>query len=115
MNSKNFETIEGLCESLTSSYTAIEECLDELNPRTRHETSVVSCIRNELNNIRDFRYRIYGVCEDSYVDEQRVNVPAEVLELAPMLPNKFSLGEWESLKEHINKWREENGHPQYCE
>lgn len=110
MNSENFETIEGLCEALTSSYTAIEECLDEL-----HETSVVSCIRNELNNIRDFRYQIYGVCEDSYVEEGRDDVPAEVLELAPMLPKKFSLGEWESLKEHINKWREENGYPQYHE
>ena len=114
MNSENFETIEGLCEALTSSYTAIEECLDELKPRTRHETSVVNCIRNELNNIRDCRYRIYGVCEDSYVDEQREAVPAEVLELADMLPNKFSLGEWESLKEYISKWREENGYPQYC-
>lgn len=114
MNSENFETIEGLCEALTSSYTAIEECLDELKPRTRHETSVVSGIRNELHNIRDFRYRIYGVCEDSYVDEQRDAVPAEVLELADMLPNKFSLGEWESLKEHVKQWREENGYPQYC-
>ena len=47
MNSENFETIEGLCEALTSSYTAIEECLDELKPRTRRETSVVSCIRKE--------------------------------------------------------------------
>lgn len=115
MNTENFETIEGLCEALTSSYTAIEECLDELKPRTRHETSVVSCIRNELHNIRDFRYRIYGVCEDSCEDERRENVPAEVSELADMLPNKFSLGEWESLKEHINKWREENGYPQYRE
>lgn len=114
MNSENFETIEGLCEALTSSYTAIEECLDELKPRTPHETSVVSCIRNELHNIRDFRYRIYGVCEDSYADEQRESVPAEVLELADMLPNKFSLGEWESLKEHVKHWREENGYTQYC-
>ena len=37
MNSENFETIEGLCEELTASYTAIEECLDELKPRTRYE------------------------------------------------------------------------------
>lgn len=113
MTEKNFETIEGLCEALTSSYTSIEECLDELKPRTRHETSVVSCIRNELHNIRDFRCRIYGVCEDSYVEEGRDNVSAEVLELVPMLPKKFSLGEWESLMEHINKWREENGYQKY--
>lgn len=114
MNTENFETIEGLCEELTSSYTAIEECLDELKPRTRNETSVVSCIRNELHNIRDFRYRIYGVCEDSYTDEATIDKNSEVFELVPMLPKKFSLGEWESLKEHINKWREENGYPQYC-
>lgn len=115
MNTENFETIEGLCEALTSSYTAIEEWLDEIKPRTRHETSVVNCIRNELNNIRDFCCRIYGVCEDSYADEQREAVPAEVSELADMLPNKFSLGEWESLKEQINHWREENGYPHYRE
>lgn len=115
MNTENFETIEGLCEALTSSYTAIEECLDELKPRTRHETSVVSCIRNELHNIRDFRYRIYGVCEDDYTDEDTIDKDSEALDLVPMLPKKFSLGEWESLKEHINKWREENGYPQYRE
>lgn len=115
MNIENLETIEGLCEALTSSYTAIEECLDELNPRTRHETSVVNCIRCELHNIRDFRYRIYAECETCYVDEEKVHVPAEVLELAPMLPSKFTVGEWESLKEHIDKWREENGYPQYHE
>lgn len=113
MNSENFETIEGLCEELTASCLAISEWLDSLKPRTRQETSVVSCIRHELSNVGLFKDRIYGVCEDSYVDEQRENVPAEVLELADMLPNKFSLGEWESLKEQINKWREENGYRQY--
>ena len=115
MNSENFETIEGLCEALTYSYTAIEECLDELKPRTRHETSVVNCIRNEIHNIRDFGYRIYGVCEDDCTDEDTIDKDSEALDIVPMLPKKLSLGEWESLKEHINKWREENGYPQHCE
>lgn len=112
MNSENFETIEGLCEEITASCSAIEEWLDNLKPRTRNETSAVSCIRHELANVSLFKDRIYGVCEDSYVDEGKDDVPAEVLELAPMLPKKFSLGEWESLKDHINKWKEENGYPQ---
>lgn len=115
MNTENFETIEGLCEELTASCLAISEWIDELKPRTRNETSVVSCIRHELSNVELFKDRIYGVCEDSYTDEATIDENSEVFELAEMLPKKFSLGEWESLKEHINKWREENGYPQYRE
>lgn len=115
MITENFETIEGLCEDISASCGAIEEWLDNIKPRTRNETSAVSCIRHELSNVRLFKDRVYRVCEDDGTDGATLNEDSEVFELSKMLPNKFSLGEWESLKTAINKWREENGYPQYCE
>ena len=114
MNTENFESIEALCEDISTSCGAIEGLLDNLKPRTRNETSAVSCIRHELSNVRHFKDSLYGVCEDDGTDGATLNKDSEVFELSKMLPNKFSLGEWESLKTAINKWREENGYPQYC-
>lgn len=115
MERENFETIEGLCEDLSASCSAIEEWLDNINPRTRNETSAANCILHEISNVRLFKNRIYSVCDSDDTGEATINEDSELFELYHMLPNRFSLGEWESLKEHINKWREENGYPQYCE
>lgn len=111
MKGKDFESIEGICEEITASVSAIDEWLDQLKPKTKAQVSAVDNIRKELSNIPYFKDRIYGICENDYCDERDAKDLSQYYEIIAILPNgKLSLGEMLSLKEHVNQWKAENGY-----
>lgn len=110
MKEKDFESIEGICEEITASVSAIDEWLDQLKPKTKAQVSAVDNIRKELSNIPYFKDRIYGICENIYCDEPETDL-SQYDEIISILPSgKLSLGEMLSLKEHVNQWKAENGY-----
>lgn len=112
MERNSFESIEGICEEITASCTAIADWLDQLKPKTKAQVLAVDNIRKELSNIPYFKDRIYGICEndggDEALESHKVSQYSEVIEMLPS--GNLSLGEALSLKEHINQWKAENGY-----
>lgn len=65
-----------------------------------------------ISNIRGLAADIYTICEDDYCDSCIEGAPDEYDEIIAMLPNtKLSLAEMLSLKETIQRWRDEHGYP----
>lgn len=111
MKEQNFNSIEGLCEEITASVSAINEWLDQLKPKTKAQVLALGNIRKELSNIPYFKDSIYRICEDDYCEEDDsvdISQYEEVIEILPS--GNLSLGEVESLKEYIKNWKVENGY-----
>lgn len=65
-----------------------------------------------VSNIRGFVEDIYTVCEDDYCDSTDETLSPQYDEVVTLFPDaNLSLGELLSLKETIQKWRDEHGYP----
>lgn len=98
MKRDNWCKIERYMESLTATVQDLED----------GEMSKAEAI----SDIRALADDIYTVCEEDYCDSGDEDLNAEYDEIVALLPDtKLSLAEMLSLKETIQKWRDEHGYP----
>lgn len=98
MKKENWDRVESYLEGITMD-------LDDLEQGEITKAAAIS-------NIRGLADDIYTVCEDDYCDSSDEELSSEYEEIIAMLPNtKLSLAEMLSLKETIQKWRDEHGYP----
>jgi ferredoxin len=98
MKKENWDHIEAYVED-------IHLTLDDLEQGEITEALAISDIRDSVNDL-------YTVCENDYCDSCDVNVSPEYKEIIAILPDtKLSLSEMLSLKETIQRWRDEHGYP----
>ena len=98
MKKENWDRIETYLEGINM----------DLNDLRDGEIEVLAAV----GNIRGFAEDIYTVCEDDYCDSCDEEVSPEYDEIIAILPDtKLSLAEMLSLKETIQKWRDEHGYP----
>lgn len=97
MKKENWDRVESYLEDIISD-------LDDLENGNIKQLVAIS-------NIRTLADDLYTVCEDDY-DSSDEELSLEHEEIIAMLPNtKLSLAEMLSLKETIQKWRDEHGYP----
>ena len=116
MNEKHWSSFEAQYEDLNTSLEAIEEtlgnCCELRLSKSIEETLRAVCC--EVRNAKQSAGAIYSTCADDHCEDTGVDI-SQYEEVVEMLPTgNMSLGEVESLKEHINKWRAENGYSTYC-
>lgn len=98
MKKENWRRVESYLEGITMD-------LDDLEQGKITKAEAIS-------NIRSFADDIHIVCEDDYCDSSDEELSPEYDEIIAVLPDtKLSLGEILSLKETIQKWRDEHGYP----
>lgn len=98
MKKENWNRIESYIKDITMDLDDLEN--DEIIKATA------------ISNIRDFADDIYTVCEEDYCDSSDEDLSPEYEEIIAILPDtKLSLAEMLSLKETIQKWRDEHGYP----
>lgn len=98
MKKENWNCIESYIENINTT-------LDDLEQGETKEAVAISAIREYTSDL-------YTVCENDYCDSCDEKVPPEYDEIIAILPAaKLSLAEMLSLKETIQKWRDEHGYP----
>ena len=98
MKRDNWCKIERYTEGLTATVQDLED--DEISKA------------EAISDIRTLTDDIYTVCEQDYCDSGDEDLNAEYDEIIALLPDtKLSLAEMLSLKETIQKWRDEHGYP----
>lgn len=98
MKEENWNRIELYVEGIDTALNGLEQGETE-------EAMAISDIREYMNDI-------YTVCENDYCDSCDEEVSSEYDEIIAMLPaTRLSLAEMLSLKETIQKWRDEHGYP----
>lgn len=98
MKKENWTHIEAYVEDINATLEDLEQ--GEL-------TKAVA-----ISDIRDYASDIYTVCENDYCDSSDDDISPEYEEIIAILPDtKLSLAEILSLKETIQKWRDEHGYP----
>jgi hypothetical protein len=98
MKKENWDRVKSYLEGINMVLNDLEQG----EPMTAMAISDIRCFVNDL----------YTVCEDDYCDSSDEELPPEYEEIIAVLPDtKLSLGEMLSLKETIQKWRDEHGYP----
>ena len=98
MKQDNWCKIERYIEGLTATVQDLED----------NEISKAEAV----SDIRALTDDIYTVCEEDYCDSSDEDLNAEYDEIIALLSDtKLSLAEMLSLKETIQKWRDEHGYP----
>ena len=98
MKEENWQRIETYLEGINMD-------LNDLEQGEITKTAAIS-------NIRGFADDIYTVCEDDYCDSTDEALSPQYDEVVALFPDTtLSLGELLSLKETVQKWRDEHGYP----
>ena len=98
MKKENWKRVESYLEGIGMD-------LDDLEQGEITKAEVIS-------NIRVFADDIYTVCEDDYCDSTDETLSPQYDEIVALFPDtNLSLTEMLSLKETIQKWRDEHGYP----
>lgn len=113
MEKENWSDVECQTEAIIESLTVIEEAIAEVRGMRvgKRLLQLLINIKNECENIKFSNDRIYTTCESDYCDACS-DVPSGYDEILGLLPDggKLSLSEMQSLAEHINNWKVENGY-----
>lgn len=114
MKKDNWSDVECQTEAINESVAVIEESVAEIRSLRvgNRLLQLLVNIKNECENIKYGNDRIYTTCESDYCDTC-ADVPSGYDSIFELLPDgdKLSVNEMQSLMEHINKWRTDNGYP----
>lgn len=75
---------------------SIEDKLNDL------DSTCLSDLLDEVQSLQSDATELLGLVEDIVLEDS---------DLGELVPEDLSVGEFESLKEAVNKWRTENGYP----
>lgn len=117
MTDENWSSFEAQHEDLNTSLEAIEEtlgtCFEFRLGKRIEETLRAVC--GEIRNAKLYASAIYSTCENDHCEADDSVDISQYEEVIEMLPSgNLSVGEVESLKEHINQWKVENGYSTNC-
>ena len=113
MTHENWSDVESQTEAISESLTVIEEAVAEARGMRvgKRLSQLLINIKNECENIKCNNDSIYAACESDYCDAGS-DTPSGYADIFGLLPDgdKLSLYEMQSLVEHINNWKVENGY-----
>ena len=113
MKKENWSDVECQTEAISESLTVIEEAIAEVRGMRvgKRLFQLLINIKNECENIKCSNDRIYTTCESDYCDACS-DAPSGYDDIFGLLPDvdRLSLSEMQSLVEHINNWKVENGY-----
>lgn len=106
--------IESLCEDLKNSVEKCREDLQEIRGMklgTRLGNLLLD-IDAEIDNINVAQESVYTTCEEDYCDTHSDFDFEKYEEVIALLPDgsKLSMGEVDSLVEHVKAWKKEFGY-----
>lgn len=116
MKKENWSDVECQTEAINESLTVIEEAVAEASVRVgrvgKRLSQLLINIKNECENIKCNNNRIYSTCESDYCNACSDAPSGYYEDIFRLLPDgdKLSLSEMQSLVEHINNWKVENGY-----
>ena len=113
MKNEDWDNIESLLEGINSGINELNSALDEIK-QCRLGSKAKDCVAHlclVVENLEQYSDSLYGKCEASLADEDKLKGYEEVLELLPN-GSKLSVGEVLALIEHIKTWRKEYGYPE---
>ena len=113
MEKENWSDVECQTEAISESLTVIEEAVAEASGMRvgKRLFQLLINIKNECENIKCVNNIIYTTCESDYCNDcsDALSGYDDIFGLLPN-GNKLSLSEMQSLVEHINNWKVENGY-----
>lgn len=94
------------------NWSRVESYLDDIATTLNGLDNSDIEVPEAVSDIRNYAEDIYTICEDDYYNSADEDICAEYDEIIAILPDtKLSLAEILSLKETIQKWRDEHGYP----
>ena len=113
MKKENWSDVECQTEAIGESITVIEDAVAEASDMrvNKRLSKLLSTIKNECEYIKFYTDNIYTTCESDYCNACS-DTPSGYDDIFGLLPDggKLSLSEMQSLVEHINNWKVENGY-----
>ena len=113
MKKENWSDVECQTEAIGESITVIEDAVAEASDMrvNKRLSKLLSNIKNECECIKCYTDNIYTTCESDYCNACS-DTPSGYDDIFGLLPDggKLSLSEMQSLVEHINNWKVENGY-----
>ena len=111
MKNEEWYNIESLLEGINSGIEELDSALVEIK-QCRLSLKAKDCVAHlslVVENLEQYSDSLYGKCEASYADADKLKGYEEVLELLPN-GSKLSVGEVLGLIDHIKTWRKEYGY-----
>lgn len=114
MKNGEWNSIEFLLERINSEIEELKSALVEIK-QCRLSLKAKDCVAHlclVVENLEQYSDALYGKCEASCEDTDKLKGYEEVLELLPN-GSKLSVGEVFALIDHIKTWKKEYGYHDY--